>query len=208
MPADIAIRDLRRDEMPQAATLLARGMRDNPIHRRIFGDDPERRRRGLLALYGRVLPQIRSKGRVVGVHLDGGLAGVLGMTEPGRCQPRPREMLALVPSLVLRCGPATLLRLRRWATEWGRHDLEEPHWHLGPAAVDATLQRRGVGTAFLEAICPRMDHDGTAAYLETERPQNVRLYQRFGFVTVGEASVLGVRCWFMLRRPDGGPDRP
>ena len=49
---------------------------------------------------------------------------------------------------------------------WAKHDPEEPHWHLGPVAVDA--------------------------HLETDRPENVSFYERFGFEIVGEQEVLGV----------------
>jgi ribosomal protein S18 acetylase RimI-like enzyme len=38
------------------------------------------------------------------------------------------------------------------------------------------------------------------AYLETDKPENVRFYERFGFEVVGEEEVLGVPNWFMLRR--------
>jgi hypothetical protein len=42
------------------------------------------------------------------------------------------------------------------------------------------------------------------AYLETDRPENVRLYEKFGFVTTSEALVLGTPNWFMQRRPHSG----
>lgn len=46
-----------------------------------------------------------------------------------------------------------------------------------------------------------MDGKGTAAYLETDRLANVRLYRRHGFAVVHEATVLGVPNWFMVRPP-------
>ena len=44
-------------------------------------------------------------------------------------------------------------------------------------------------------------HAGDVAYLETDKPENVSFYQRFGFEVTEEAQVLGIPNWFMLRRP-------
>ncbi len=45
-----------------------------------------------------------------------------------------------------------------------------------------------------------MDAAQVAAYLETDKPENVRFDERFGFRVVGHADVLGVPNWFMLRQ--------
>jgi hypothetical protein len=45
-----------------------------------------------------------------------------------------------------------------------------------------------------------MDAAGEDAYLETDKPINVRFYERFGFEVVGEQEVFGVTNWFILRR--------
>ena len=48
----------------------------------------------------------------------------------------------------------------------------------------------------------RLDGAGEVGYLETDKPDNVRFYERFGYEVVGEQPVLGVPNWFM-RRPAG-----
>ncbi len=48
-----------------------------------------------------------------------------------------------------------------------------------------------------------VDDAREAAYLETDRPENVSFYERFGFEVTGEQRVIGVANWFMLRRPEG-----
>ena len=40
---DIEVRDIRPDDVPAAARVLARGMRDNPLHVAAYGEDPDRR---------------------------------------------------------------------------------------------------------------------------------------------------------------------
>ena len=53
----------------------------------------------------------------------------------------------------------------------------------------------------MNVFCDRADRDGVLAYLETDKPENVRFYEKFGFETTGEAPVIGVPNWFMRRSP-------
>jgi len=92
------------------------------------------------------------------------------------------------------------MRVLKWADEWARRDLAEPHWHLGPVAVDPHLQGKGIGGALLAKFCVRMDDSGALSYLETDKSENVRFYERFGFTVIAESKILGVPNWFMSRR--------
>ena len=49
------------------------------------------------------------------------------------------------------------------------------------------------------ASCRRLDDAGLLAYLETDKRENVRRYERFGFGVTAEADVIGVKNWFMTR---------
>jgi hypothetical protein len=51
----------------------------------------------------------------------------------------------------------------------------------------------------LQAFSAVVDSTGANAYLETDKRENVRLYQRFGFTVEESAEVLGVLNWFMFR---------
>ena len=57
--------------------------------------------------------------------------------------------------------------------------------------------------SLLMRVFARMDAAGEVAYLETDKPENVRFYERFGFEVVGEEEVPGMSNWFMLRRAEG-----
>jgi len=128
------------------------------------------------------------------------IVGVCGMAPPGTCRLSPPDRLRIMPAVVMG-GPGALSRSLRWQAEWEKRDLKERHWHLGPLAVEPALQGMGVGSQMMERFCARMDSEGEVAYLETETPENVRFYQRFGFETVEEAEVLGNPNWFMRREP-------
>ena len=80
-----------------------------------------------------------------------------------------------------------------------RRQPTESHSHFGPLAVDAHLQGQGIGTAILAEYERRLDQSGQVGYLETDRYENVRLYERYGFEVIGEEAVIGVPNWFMRR---------
>ena len=56
----------------------------------------------------------------------------------------------------------------------------------------------------MERYCEALDRSGKAGYLETDRPENVAFYRRFGFDVTGEVPVLGVRSYFMRRAARSG----
>jgi ribosomal protein S18 acetylase RimI-like enzyme len=68
-------------------------------------------------------------------------------------------------------------------------------WYLPWLGVDPESQRSGVGSALLNDMFARLDPQGIATFLETEKAANVPYYQRHGFAVVHEGTL-----------PDGGPD--
>ena len=193
------IRTLQQASIPAAARLLARSMADNPLHQRVFGSDTARLEPLLEAAFARLLRRQMRTGVVFGAYEGDALVGVAAMVPPGHCQPGLGEKLAMLP-IVARAGALRRLpRIRRWLQVWARHDPQFEHWHLGPAAVDRTRQGQGIGTRLMAAICNRLDQEQRIGYLETDKPDNVRLYRRGGFEVVAEQPVLGVTNWFMQR---------
>ncbi len=186
-------------EMGAVVGVISRGMRDNPTHVAALGEDPVLRERRVRRIFGRVLPAM-GHSVILARRPDGAVVGVLGMAAPGRCQPNARQRARLTVGL-LPLGPRALSRSLRWVGTWEKHDPEERHWHLGPVAVDAHLQGMGIGSKLMRVFCAQIDAAGEHAYLETDKPENDRFYERFGFEVVGEGEVIGVPNWYMARRP-------
>jgi RimJ/RimL family protein N-acetyltransferase len=199
-----SIRELKYPELKDGAELLGRGMRDNPNNIRAFGPNPEHRKRALARMFRPILQRAHIKGNVFGAFRNGEMIGLYSMTQPGECQLKVREKLGMVPTIFLGNSLAVPLRVLKWIVEWSRHDPTELHWHFGPFAVDPQAQGRGIGSVMLGTFCTRMDRQNALAFLETDKPENVRFYERFGFVTTSEALVLGTPNWFMLRQPRSG----
>jgi ribosomal protein S18 acetylase RimI-like enzyme len=198
----IEVRDLRADEVDVAVGVLARGMRDNPLHVAAYGEAPERRLRCHARLMAGLFRHFQAQQPIAAVE-DGDLVGVTGVAPPGTCQPTAVQQLRLLPTM-LGLGPRTAARVASWTSAWAAHDPDEPHVHLGPLAVDAHLQGRGIGSRIMEEHCRRLDGAGDRGYLETDKAENVGFYERFGFEVVAEDEVIGVRNWFMLRTPRPG----
>lgn len=62
----------------------------------------------------------------------------------------------------------------------------QPHWYLPMIGVDPLCQRAGTGSALMTEALKAVDRDGLSAYLESSNPQNVPLYQRYGFEVITE----------------------
>ncbi|WP_165230347.1 GNAT family N-acetyltransferase [Aquisphaera insulae] len=204
----IEIREIRPSEITDAASVIARAMAGNPNHVRDFGPDPGLRLRRCERFYGAVLPMIRDHGLVLGAYRDGSFLGGLGASLPGHCEVPPAVQLRLAARFLAGLGVRSTVGLVRWMKAREAYDPMEPHWHVGPVAVEPTWQGRGVGSALLSDFRDRIGVGRPAfpCFLETESERNVRLYERFGFTTIRELDVLGVRTWAMIAdRPEGRP---
>jgi ribosomal protein S18 acetylase RimI-like enzyme len=207
---DMEIRAVDAAEMAEAVGVMVRGMRDNPIIVASLGEDPTIREHKLLRLFSAMAAAEvpgRDRDILAARGPDGSILGVCGMMPPGRCQPGLGRQLRLAPSL-LALGLGSAGRTMNWLGNWSKHDPGERHWHLGPVAVDAHLQGKGIGSRLMRAFCARMDAAGEVAYLETDKEINVRFYEKCGFVVVGKEDVLGVPNWYMLRRVEENGGAP
>src|SRR5918997_3744434 len=83
-------------DRPQVAALLARGMRDNPLHVAVFGADPAARRARLERVFRATLAAL-DWAQLVARRPDGTLVGAAGLATPGRCRLTPGQQLRLLP---------------------------------------------------------------------------------------------------------------
>jgi GNAT superfamily N-acetyltransferase len=195
----LSIRSLQPAELARAAAVLARGMRDNPLHIAALGPNPARRVQAFAGIFTGVLERAHRHGTVLGAFEGRTMVGVCAFLPPGKCQPSFGEKMKLLWGVVRHAGLFTTPKALRWLGTWAKLDPKVPHWHLGPIAVDQGRQGEGIGGALLREICARVDLSREAAYLETDRNINVVIYQHFGFSSVHTAPVLGVPNWFMFR---------
>ena len=63
------------------------------------------------------------------------------------------------------------------------------HWYLPAIGVEPMMQRKGYGSLLMDRGISVCDDQNVAAYLESTNPENIPLYERFGFEVVGEIQV-------------------
>jgi ribosomal protein S18 acetylase RimI-like enzyme len=196
----VEIRVLEASEGDEAAQVLGRAMRDNPNNVAAWRLDDASRQQALSRFFRAVLRGLFVRGQMLGAFEGRTLVGVCVLAPPGRCQPSGGEKVRILPTLLVG-NPLVAVRVLKWTTEWTRRDPAQAHWHLGPVAVDTHLQGRGIGGQLMVAFCKRMDEHGANSYLETDKAENVRFYERYGFRVTAQGRVLGVPNWYMTRSP-------
>ncbi len=193
--ASIHIEALNRDMAPQACRMLAQAFVTNPLNIAAFGPSQLARneaffRVGLAAMKG---PKL--------VATDGSqILGLIHWVHSPDCQFSGFEKLRMAPAMVKGCGLGSALRVGSWQSAWSKHDPSTTHSHLGPLGVSPEAQGQHIGHRLMEQYYEELDRTREAGYLETDRPENVSFYRRFGFEVTDEVMVLGVRNYLMWRK--------
>lgn len=109
------------------------------------------------------------------------------------------ETGVVVRALILR--PQAVLTGVRYLLAIDQAHPDEKLWYLQLLVVDPMAQRRGIGGRLQEEMLRRADEQGLSCYLETQKPENIAYYRRFGYDLVGEISpVPGGPPLFTMRR--------
>ena len=183
------------DQVSQAVGVTARALRDNPTSIAV-SSDPLVRLEMLYTTFRGML----TGARVAGVVRGDCVLGVAGADPPGDC-----VATMLTPEIRLLDEPGADAtdadRFLHLGSVLAAHDLIESHWHVGPVGVEPGFQGMGLGGAAMKLLCGEFDEHGRLAWLETDKPENVRFYIGHGFEVVEEIPFLSARNWFMRRDP-------
>ena len=195
----VTIKAMSAEQLRDTGRVLGAAFASSPLERAVRGTIDDRQRRRLVRAYTAVC---RIPGHVSVAWRDDRIVGAVRWVESPRCQLRLGQKLAMAPTAVTAFG-RHLPKAMTWVSAWSKRDPSEPHVHLGPIGVAPALQGRGIGSQMLAVYCDQLDLAGDVGYLETDKAENVRLYERFGFEVRSQAFVLGVPNWFMWREPIG-----
>jgi len=159
--------------------------------------------RMLPTFLGAMLRDAAEHGEVWVAKRNGVVAGSASWLQPGT-MPRPR---ARENRIIRACAAALVTgRNRRSGMkllgEVEKKHPAEPHWYLPLLGIDPKWQGRGLGGALIRVKLTECDATRSPAYLETQKPENVPYYQRFGF-RVSEVIELPDTppIWLMWRDP-------
>ncbi len=139
-------------------------------------------------------------GKVYVAELDGEIVGAVRIVEWPYCQTSLLQNLKMMPAMLGAIGGFRgLTRGMKLMSAWQKHDPKKPHWHIDPLCVIPELQGKGIGSQMMKFYCDIIDTKGIEAYHETDRPENVPFYGKFGFTVVGEEIINGAKNWYLLR---------
>ena len=191
-----------RRMVPRAAEMLSSAFHDDMLLANYFPDSTRR-----LAV-GRLFFQLPlSIGLGVGevCTTSPGIEGVAVWFPPGTYPVSKWKTLQAIPFLTaLRFGIAGGVRMKALGDFFDAlHSRIAPpkHWFLELLGVDPDAQGRGHASALLRPMLARIDGEGCPCYLETTNPNNVSMYEHFGFEVRDSGTVPGTRIdyWCMLR---------
>jgi ribosomal protein S18 acetylase RimI-like enzyme len=191
----VRISELLPEMQSEAVRLLAAAFVTNPLHIAVFGKGSLTKNE---AFFRVALSSMRGPKSVA--LLESRIVGVIHWTDSPGCQFSTVTKLRMTPRLVRGIGLLSAVRVGNWLSRWSKYDLQQPHSHLGPIAVAPQVQGRRIGRQLMDYYCGHLDQRRKASYLETDRPENVEFYRRFGFEIVQQEPVLGVLNFFMVRQ--------
>jgi len=193
----ISIRPAGPDRLSLLAGVFGRAFVDEPMMRWPMGETPERSER-FTRCFAYFLEVALGRGLV---WEAGSAHGAAVWIPPGRGDDWPSHpwnqprILALADD-----GGSRYDTFWRWVDT---HSPSEELWQLDSIAVDPSVQRRGFGSALIQAGLDRARIDGVGAFLSTGTEHNVTIYEKQGFHVVERAKAPddGPRIWFMRWDP-------
>jgi GNAT superfamily N-acetyltransferase len=199
----VEVVEVSSDHRDLAVATTSRAFWPDPLFGH-FARDAVQEHRVLPVFLGALLDDALAHGTVHGAEFAGRLVGSASWLPPDAL-PRSRSrdlrikyacFRALISCRNRRSGLALLDLI-------DEHHPEESHWYLALLGVDPRFQGRGIGGHLITPVLRRCDEEGTPAYLETQKPENLVFYERFGFMIRDELHHRGAPpMWTMWRDPD------
>lgn len=197
-----SISRLARSDLSSAVTATSRAFWPDPMFG-FFARTPLQEHLMLPHFIGAVMRDAMAHGEIDAITRDGRVVAAASWLRPGET-PRGWWREARISARSARALLRGQNRLKGLAIldQMATHHPTEPHWYLALLGVDPAHQGSGLGGQLLRSRLARCDEQGVAAYLETQKPDNLPFYERFGFAVTKEITVAGCpSVWLMWREP-------
>jgi GNAT superfamily N-acetyltransferase len=162
--------------------MLARAFHDDPVFGWLLTAERSRHRQLRRYFVTELHHESLRHGAVEVACTDGRVAGAAVWFPPGTWSGTEASAL---PGYLRAFGRRLLIASQYQSVAVRAHPRKEPHWYLAIIGVDPVRQGSGVGAALLRSRLRRCDQERLPAYLESSKPENVPLYQHFGFDVTG-----------------------
>jgi GNAT superfamily N-acetyltransferase len=203
----MSVAALSFDNVVEVVSVISDAFRDYPVMRWVAGADTpahgapyEVRLHRLVQLF--VSARAYRDEPMMGVRDErGALIAAAVMSYAPTADPPP-TFIALRESIWAELGADARGRADAYGDASAFFDALGTHHHLNMIGVRRTHQGLGLGRELLEAVqkLAAADPRSTGVSLTTELPQNVKLYEHFGYRVVGHKRVgPGLETWGMFR---------
>jgi GNAT superfamily N-acetyltransferase len=185
------------ERLDATVSMLAEAFVANPLHISAFGPQRIDQNRSFFRIGLRHM----FTGQAFVALVDDQVCGYIHFNASPHCLPAPEE-IPLAATTVLKPLGQAIPQVIKWFARWCRLDPEEPHVHLGPIGVIPEAQGQGIGTALMNRYIEHLNQERSAGYLETDKPENVEFYKKFGFAVQRQEQLIGTMIWYMWRPTD------
>jgi ribosomal protein S18 acetylase RimI-like enzyme len=178
------MRTLGVDEVAEASGVLARAFYNDPLWCFML-PNPTERAALVRHAFRATLPSLLGNGQTYGIGKP--LAGIAVWSEPQAQRPYLAGLLN--PFIFTLAFSPLVLAFRRALPvfikfeEMRQQYAPEPHYYLNTIGVVPEAQGRGYASKLIKPFLARAASEGVPAYTETATPENVSLYEHYGFVT-------------------------
>jgi ribosomal protein S18 acetylase RimI-like enzyme len=191
----VGARPARRPDVGSVGATLTAAFRDDPVWRWLV-PDVRRWRRGVPHVF-----RVTALDHLATTWVASAVTSAAVWAPPGHRVDRWRQAMHGPGQLaVFRSHSLVGLRLQE---ELHRAHPQEPHWYLHLLGTDPVHQGRGHGSAVLQPVLDRCDHDALPAYLESSKETNIPFYRSHGFEVRSEFRPVDgcPPMWPMWRQP-------
>lgn len=204
MDREVKIEGLKQQDVPEVVDVLRAAFAEYAVMRYVLVDSGGDYDDHLRALVGFFCNKRLVRGwPVLGVRVDGELAGAALISEPGSA-PTPPEVERLRVDLAAHIGEAAWQRLEHYERESDLDAPEAPHYFLGVIGVRPENQGQGLARVLLEELAGMSQRDpaSTGVCLNTESAGNVAFYEHMGYRVLGHRVIDSLETWCMFRPDD------
>ncbi|MHC4325326.1 MAG: GNAT family N-acetyltransferase [Planctomycetota bacterium] len=169
---EIFVKRARADEAASVGEILGDAFAGDPVGKWI-SPDPEYPRWCWSTLVSLFMPELE-------VYVTENKLGAAIWIPPG-------DDLNIKPSLAVlwdfwrRFGIGSIFRVSRLMSIMEKHHPRDNHYYLLAVGVCSGSRGQGIGSALLESVLKKCDHERVGVYLENSNSLNLPFYLRHGF---------------------------
>jgi len=190
---------VKKKDIKKACTVLTRAFFEDPLFKYLFPNIKKRKK--MYYMFYVSLNYAMNYGYIVATSKK--IEGLMVLTPPKKEKDNILALLKskgyIIPFIMNWRKP---MKMQKFIDEIHERAIDSPHWYLNSIAVDPPHQNKGFASKLLRPAFDFFNSQKEICYLETEKEENISLYEHFGFeVAISEKFPnSNVQVWGMIRK--------